>query len=38
MAMATIPEAVMDENILAARHYLYRTFQCLLGNDPRDAA
>lgn len=28
----------MDENILAARHYLYRTFQCLLGSDPRDAA
>ena len=28
----------MDENILAARHYLYRAFQCLLGNDPRDVA
>lgn len=28
----------MDENILAARHYLYRAFQFLLGNDPRDAA
>lgn len=38
MAMETIPEAAMDENILAARHYLYRTFQCLLGNDPWDAA
>lgn len=25
----------MDEDMLAARHYLYRTFQCLLGNDPR---
>lgn len=38
MAMETMPEAAMDENVLAARHYLYRTFQCLLGNDPRDAA
>ncbi|MEC4185265.1 molecular chaperone TorD family protein [Adlercreutzia sp. R21] len=25
----------MNEDMLAARHYLYRTFQCLLGNDPR---
>lgn len=37
MKIATTSHA-MGENILAARHYLYRTFQCLLGNDPRDAA
>ena len=28
----------MDENVLAARHYLYRAFQCLFGNDPREEA
>lgn len=37
METATTPGA-MDENALAARQYLYRAFQCLFGNDPREEA
>ena len=27
-----------DESVLAARQYLYRTYQCLLGSEPQGTA